>query len=63
MTSDDCSLLQRARMALMYAQLSSCTCLVKTPEHVHHDQLCRYRQIGSAIESICTVLKNNRDQK
>lgn len=60
-TLEDFGLLQGARMTLMHAQLSACTCLTKTPELKYHDELCKYRLIGVAAEAICKVLKNNQD--
>lgn len=62
-TLEDWGLLQNARMTLMHAQISSCSCLTKTPELQYHAELCKYRLIGVAVDDIITVLKNNQEIK
>lgn len=37
---------------LRMAQVSSCSCLTKTPEVSWHDAACRYRAIAEAIDVI-----------
>lgn len=37
---------------LLDAQIASCSCLTKTPEHQHHDPMCRYRLFYEAWRAL-----------
>lgn len=47
---------------LMFLQLNSCTCQVKTPDADYHHKECRYRLAKDSAAMVCAVLKNTENK-
>lgn len=58
LTSDDIKRPRLVFYTLFELQISSCTCLTKTPDAELHDEKCKYRKINEAMTALRGIIQD-----